>query len=108
MLFPTIDFAIFFAVAFTANWVLNPYPRLWKLAMIAMSYVFYSWWDWRFVFLLAASTLIAQVGATAIARTSGGARKAWLVVSCAGLLSLLGYFKYYGFASSNIDNVLHS
>ena len=54
MLFPTIDFAIFFAVAFTANWVLNPYPRLWKLAMIAASYVFYSWWDWRFVFLLAA------------------------------------------------------
>ena len=34
MLFPTIDFAIFFAVAFTANWLLNPYPRLWKLAMI--------------------------------------------------------------------------
>jgi hypothetical protein len=42
MLFPTIDFAIFFAVAFTANWLLNPYPRSWKLAMIAASYLFYS------------------------------------------------------------------
>ena len=64
MLFPTIDFAIFFAVAFTANWLLNPYPRLWKLAMLAASYVFYSWWDWRFVFLLASVTLVAHVGAT--------------------------------------------
>ena len=60
MLFPTIDFAIFFAVAFTANWLLNPYPGPWKLAMIGLSYFFYSWWDWRFVLLLAGSTLIAQ------------------------------------------------
>ena len=66
MLFPTIDFAIFFAVAFTVNWLLNPYPRLWKLSMIAASYVFYSWWDWRFVFLLAAVTVTAHVGATAV------------------------------------------
>ncbi len=58
MLFPTIDFAIFFAVAFTANWLLNPYPRPWKLFMIAASYLFYSWWDWRFIFLLAASTAV--------------------------------------------------
>ena len=57
MLFPTTDFAIFFAVVFTANWLLNPYPRAWKLFMIAASFLFYSWWDWHYVFLLAASTV---------------------------------------------------
>ena len=60
MLFPTTDFAIFFAVVFTANWLLNPYPRSWKLFMIAASFLFYSWWDWHYVFLLAASTTIAM------------------------------------------------
>lgn len=108
MLFPTIDFAIFFAVAFTVNWLLNPYSGPWKLAMIGLSYYFYAWWDWHFVFLLGASTAIAQVGATAINRfESTRARRACLVVSCAGLLGLLGYFKYYGFFSSNVDNALH-
>ena len=67
MLFPTTDFAIFFAVAFTANWLLNPFPRLWKLVMMAASFVFYSWWDWRFVFLLAA------VDGHRAGRGSGGA-----------------------------------
>jgi D-alanyl-lipoteichoic acid acyltransferase DltB (MBOAT superfamily) len=108
MLFPTIDFAIFFAVAFTVNWLLNPHPGLWKLAMLALSYFFYSWWDWRFVLLLAASTIVAQSGAVAITRlpTHRG-RKIAMIVSVAALLGLLGYFKYYGFASANLDNALH-
>jgi len=108
MLFPTIDFAIFFAVAFTANWLLNPYPVPWKLAMLALSYYFYAWWDWRFTFLLAASTLIAWLGAAAISRLPAGPRRrAALIVSVLGLLGILGYFKYYGFFSANADNALH-
>jgi alginate O-acetyltransferase complex protein AlgI len=109
MLFPTIDFAIFFAVAFTANWVLNPYPRLWKVAMIAASYVFYSWWDWRFVFLLAAVTLTAHVGATAINLFEDDRRRRIaMVVAVAALLGILGWFKYYGFVAVNVDNLFHT
>jgi len=108
MLFPTIDFAIFFAVAFTVNWLLNPYPGPWKLAMLALSYFFYSWWDWRFVVLLAASTVVAQLGAVAITRVqTPRAKRVAMVLACAGLLGLLGYFKYYGFVSANVDNALH-
>src|ERR1700741_1303328 len=51
MLFPTIDFAIFFAVAFTVNWLLNPYAGWWKLAMIGLSYVFYGWVGWGYCLL---------------------------------------------------------
>ena len=107
MLFPTTDFAIFFAVVFTANWLLNPYPRSWKLFMIAASFVFYSWWDWHYVLLLAASTIIACVGALTIVRFEGRARRTALVVTLAGLLGLLGWFKYYTFLAVNLDNLSH-
>ena len=109
MLFPTIDFAIFFVVAFTANWLLNPYPRLWKLAMLAASYVFYSWWDWRFVFLLAAVTVTAHVGATLVDRCQDERRRRLaMVASVAVLLGILGWFKYYGFLAVNADNLFHN
>src|SRR5579863_3151115 len=109
MLFPTIDFAIFFAVAFTANWLLNPYPRLWKLSMICASYVFYSWWDWRFVFLLASVTVVAHVGATTVSHCEEPrSRRAAMVASVAALLGILGWFKYYGFVAVNVDNFFHA
>jgi alginate O-acetyltransferase complex protein AlgI len=105
MLFPTTDFAIFFAVVFTANWLLNPFPRWWKLFMVAASFLFYSWWNWHYVFLLAASTIMACVGGLVISRFEGRARRTALIASLAGLLGLLGWFKYYTFLAVNVDNL---
>ena len=68
MLFPTTDFAIFFCLVFLGHWWLNHNPRVWKPFMIAASYVFYGWWNWRYVFLLAAVSLITQVSAIAVDR----------------------------------------
>jgi D-alanyl-lipoteichoic acid acyltransferase DltB (MBOAT superfamily) len=107
VLFPTIDFAIFFAVVYTVQWLLNPYPGPWKAFMIAASYFFYAWWDWRFIFLLAASTGIAQVGGRLIHRASGARRRATLWTTLACLVGLLAWFKYYGFLAVNLDNALH-
>jgi D-alanyl-lipoteichoic acid acyltransferase DltB (MBOAT superfamily) len=108
MLFPTIDFAIFFAVAFTVNWLLNPHPALWKPAMLALSYFFYSWWDPRFVFLLGGATAVAWLGGYAVSNLRAQRhRQIALTISIAGLLGMLGYFKYYGFFSANFDNALH-
>jgi len=109
MLFPTIDFAIFFAIAFTVNWLANPYPGLWKLSMIGLSYIFYGWVGWSYCLLLLATTTIAHLGGIAItsATTERGRRTA-MSVSCAGLLGLLGWFKYYSFVSVNLDNVSHA
>ena len=73
MLFPTVDFAIFFVVVFVGHWLLNHLSQPWKWFMIGASYVFYSWWDWRFVFLLVGVSVIAQLGAIAVARTRGPA-----------------------------------
>lgn len=108
MLFPTIDFAIFFAVVYTVQWLLNPYAGPWKAFMVLASYVFYAWWDWRFVFLLAASTAIAFVGGRLIHPATGRRRVVTLWVTVALLLGLLVWFKYYGFVAVNLDNLTHA
>ena len=108
MLFPTIDFAIFFAVVYTVQWLLVPYAGPWKAFMVVASYVFYAWWDWRFVFLLAASTAIAFVGGRLVHPATGTRRRATMWVTVALLLGLLGWFKYFGFVAVNVDNLTHA
>ena len=76
MLFPTVDFAIFFALVFLGHWLLNPRPLPWKLFMIGASYVFYAWWDSHFIWLLAASRALSQLGAMAVARQQEEPREA--------------------------------
>jgi alginate O-acetyltransferase complex protein AlgI len=109
MLFPTVDFAIFFVVVFVGHWLLNHLSQPWKWFMIAASYVFYSWWDWRFVFLLIGVSVIAQLGALAVARTRSS-RGGMVVngVAIALLLLPLAFFKYYGFFAVNTTNMLDS
>jgi D-alanyl-lipoteichoic acid acyltransferase DltB (MBOAT superfamily) len=109
MLFPTIDFAIFFAIAFTVHWLLNPYRAWWKLSMIALSYVFYGWVGWSYCLLLLTTTVVAFVGGefVAAARNERGRRIA-MGVAVAALLGILGWFKYYGFISVNLDNLTHA
>ncbi len=109
MLFPTIDFAIFFAVAFTVNWLLNPYAAWWKLSMIGLSYVFYGWVGWSYCLLLLATSVVAYSGATWVAATrTERTRRIAMGVSVAALLGILGWFKYYGFVSVNVDNFSHA
>ena len=85
MLFPTITFAVFFLLVYAANWLLMPRFRLWKWMIIGASYVFYGWWDWRFVLLLVAATFVNQALGVHIAlargrRGGGRAAKRWLVL----------------------------
>ena len=109
MLFPTIDFAIFFAVAFTVNWLLNPYAGPWKLSMIALSYVFYGWVGWSYCLLLLATTVVAYTGGLWVAATRNERGRRIAMASSVGvLLGILGWFKYYGFVSVNLDNVTHA
>ena len=79
MLFPTFDFAIFFAIAYTVNWLLNPYSGWWKLSMITLSYVFYGWVGWSYCLLLVATTTLAFVGGVTVsaAQTERRRRRRW-------------------------------
>jgi D-alanyl-lipoteichoic acid acyltransferase DltB (MBOAT superfamily) len=106
LLFPTATFAIFFRVVLPLSWLTMPWPHRWRPFIIAASYVFYSWWDWRFVLLLAGCTIWNQLLAVRIWRTTDRARrKALLVLALAGDLGVLGYFKYYDFFVSSTDNM---
>ena len=106
MLFPTATFALFFLVVLPLSWLTMPWPHRWRPFIIVASYVFYAWWDWRFVFLLAGCTLWNQVLAVRIWRTrTPSQRKALLFLALAGNLAVLGYFKYYDFFVTSSDNL---
>ena len=109
MLFPTVAFAVFFAIVLSANWILARRPVAWRLFMLAASWFFYGWWDARFVALLAGSTLVNQVLARRMAATDDErARRHTLVVAVAANLGVLGFFKYYGFFVGSAEGLLHS
>ena len=61
MLFPTIDFGLFFAFSFALVWGLNPYNTVKKVVLLALSLAFYASWNWRFLLLLLASGAISYV-----------------------------------------------
>jgi alginate O-acetyltransferase complex protein AlgI len=107
MLFPTVTFAVFFVIVLPVSWALMPHERAWRAWILLASYVFYAWWDWRFVFLLAASTVVNHVIALAIHRSqTQPARQAFLALAVAFDIGLLAYFKYTNFFLSSVDNAL--
>jgi len=107
MLFPTVTFAVFFLIVLPVSWALMPHQRAWRVWMLLASYVFYAWWDWHFVFLLGASTVVNHVLAVAIHRASGvHARKGLLALALVFDLGMLGYFKYSNFFLSSVDNAI--
>src|SRR5690348_691967 len=107
MLFPTVTFAVFFMIVLPVSWALQRHRRAWMGWILLASYVFYGWWDWKFVFLLLASTVVNHVAAVAIYRsTATTARKAFLALGVAFDLGLLAYFKYAGFFVSSVDNLI--
>jgi alginate O-acetyltransferase complex protein AlgI len=109
VLFPTATFAIFFMVVLPLSWLLMPRGERWRPFIIASSFVFYSAWDWRFVFLLAVSIVWNYVLALAIHRRSDPrGRKRLLIAAIAGNVAILGYFKYYDFFVTSTNNLFAS
>lgn len=107
LLFPTFEFAVFFSLTFVVSWILRPRPIAWRLFILGASYVFYGWWDPRFILLLVASTIGNQLAAVAIARTEQETtRRAILGAAVALNLAVLGFFKYYAFFVSSFTDGL--
>jgi len=107
VLFPTVTFAVFFLIVLPVSWALMRSQPVWRVFILIASYVFYGWWDWRFVFLLAASTVVNHVLAVAIYRAQDlRARKSLLGLAVAFDLGLLAYFKYADFFLSSVDNLV--
>jgi D-alanyl-lipoteichoic acid acyltransferase DltB (MBOAT superfamily) len=109
MLFPTIQFAIFFVLVLVISWALMPRQLWWKPFIVVASYVFYAAANPMFCLLLAGVTLWNHLAAQLIHRgASDRVRRRLVGVGVAGNLLALGAFKYYSFFAQSIDRVLHS
>ena len=103
MLFNSIDFAIFLPIVFVLYWfVTHKNLKLQNLLIVLASYVFYGWWDWRFLSLIVFSTIIDySVGMKLKTEENQRNRKFLLWTSILVNLGFLGFFKYYNFFLDN-------
>jgi D-alanyl-lipoteichoic acid acyltransferase DltB (MBOAT superfamily) len=99
MLFNSLAFSVFLPVVFTIYWLLAKFHFRWQNVFILIAgYVFYGWWDWRFLSLLAfSSTMDYTYGRLLGATADPARRKAIIIGSIITNLGLLGIFKYYNF-----------
>ena len=96
MLFNSIDFAIFLPIVFILYWFFTQKNlKLQNLLIVVSSYVFYGWWDWRFLSLIIFSTLLDYfVGVSLSRELNLTKRKIYLWISIVVNLGFLGFFKY--------------
>lgn len=109
MLFNSIEFFVFFCVTFFLYWLVDSSRlRLQNFILLAASYTFYSWWDYRFLFLLVFSTLLCYFSGLMIDAALPGkpSRKIWLYISVVVNLAFLGVFKYYNFFIDSFADLL--
>ncbi len=108
MLFNSIEFAIFLPIVFILYWfVFNKNISKQNLLILLVSYVFYAWWDWRFLFLLAFSTFLDYFSGLKIEQAKTQAQsKFWLVLSIGINLGFLGFFKYYNFFVTELTQAI--
>ena len=99
MLFNSIEFALFLIVVFTLYWfVFHKSLKIQNLLLLASSYFFYAWWDWRFLGLILFSSLVDFLIGEKIPETdSKNVKKLLLGISLTANLGLLFFFKYYNF-----------
>ena len=100
MLFNSVEFAIFLPIVFLLYWfVFNRNLKLQNLFVVLVSYIFYGWWDWRFLFLIAFTSACSFAAGLLIERYRNDPRKAKTVsvINIVINLLILGIFKYYDF-----------
>jgi alginate O-acetyltransferase complex protein AlgI len=99
MIFNSPEFFIFLIIVYGLYWfVFKKHLKAQNILLLAASYVFYGWWDWRFLSLIMLSTIVDYFVAIQINQNNEQSkRKTWLWVSVFFNLGLLGFFKYFNF-----------
>ena len=114
MLFNSIQFAIFLPIVFAIYWLLRNHLKLQNAFVVLASYVFYGWWDWRFLLLIAFTSLCSYVSGLLIHRIPYTIHhtpeshtpytihhtlkpKFWMITNIVLNLGILATFKYYDF-----------
>ena len=105
MLFNSIEFAIFLPIVFIGYWlVFNKNLKVQNLFIVAASYLFYGWWDWRFLSLIIFSSFVDYIIGLQLSKTEKHVkRKILLLTSIFVNLGFLGFFKYYNFFTESFS-----
>jgi D-alanyl-lipoteichoic acid acyltransferase DltB (MBOAT superfamily) len=110
MLFNSIDFAIYLPIVFVLYWfIFQRNLRVQNFFLVVASYIFYGWWDWRFLILMTVTILCSYASGLLIDKarrasdTTVARRRARTVVAVNIVINLLilGFFKYYNFFVQN-------
>jgi len=103
MLFNSLDFAVFLPIVFILYWfVTSKNLKIQNLLVLISSYIFYGWWDWRFLSLIVFSSTVDYIVGIKLATTENiTKRKILLLTSILVNLGFLGFFKYFGFFSES-------
>jgi D-alanyl-lipoteichoic acid acyltransferase DltB (MBOAT superfamily) len=108
MLFNSIEFLIFLPIVFTLYWAMAKHYHWQNLLVVVVSYLFYGWWDWRFLLLIAFTTLCSYLSGLMMQRHAASRTKRKII--CAANitinLAILGIFKYYNFFADNFDALM--
>ena len=105
MIFNSVDYMLFLPIVFAIYWLLRNHLKLQNTFVVLASYVFYGWWDWRFLLLIAFTSLCSYASGLMIENrkcTVYGVRcinwaKFWMVTNIVINLGILAVFKYYDF-----------
>ncbi|MCH5308398.1 MAG: MBOAT family protein [Prevotella sp.] len=105
MLFNSIEFLLFLPIVFLLYWFVFRERRWQNLLIVTASYVFYGWWDWRFLILIAFTSFCSYWSGLLIGHYEKR-RKAQRIVSAINIvlnLAILGIFKYFNFFAENFE-----
>lgn len=108
MLFNSFEFLLFLPIVFLLYWYVFRKRYGQNLLIVLASYVFYGWWDWRFLLLIAFTSLCSYACGRLLERFEGQRKKQRLVSALNIVLNLgiLGVFKYYNFFAASLDALL--
>lgn len=108
MLFNSIEFLLFLPIVFLLYWFVFRQRHWQNLLVVLASYVFYGWWDWRFLILILFTSLCSYASGILLEKYEGK-RVAQKAISAANIivnLAVLGFFKYYNFFVDSLDSLV--
>lgn len=103
MLFNSLEFLVFLPIVFLLYWFVFTQRKWQNFLIVASSYIFYGWWDWRFLLLITLTALCSYASGIALEHQEGKRmRQKWICIANITLnLLILCIFKYYNFFREN-------
>ena len=115
MLFNSLEFLIFLPLVFLIYWfIVNKSLKLQNIFIVAVSYLFYGWWDWRFLLLIAFTSFCSYYSGVLMSDRDGAAKRTLRfkkIITSSNIvinLLILGVFKYFNFFTDSLETMLSS